>query len=305
MLPAMAMRVGEAGPLQPGGKIGDERVLAAVKMRAAADIEQQAVGRVDGDQRRVAQAPVGDFFEQAARRPRRLPHRGSAGCMARACASARPGAGRAAPPPRRRRRSVRHCRACHRRRAEQRPHATSLDAVGREPRSHRLSMRCEEEALIAVTPSSRIRGGRGGCARGARADAAGRGHAGCCAEAPRRRSSASRRWRARPPARRAAAAPARRCRRRRAKPPQRHRIDRAAAPFADHRANGAAAQRFLHRPQQIALARGGDRHAAARAQGRRRRGRARKARRFRRAPCPRRSRGRHLSPRAGRGLPRT
>ena len=45
-------------------EIGDQRLLAAIKMRAAADVEQQTVGRIAGDQRRVAQAPVGDGFEQ-------------------------------------------------------------------------------------------------------------------------------------------------------------------------------------------------------------------------------------------------
>ncbi len=56
--------VGEAGLFEPVGEIGDQRLFAAVKMRAAADVEQQAVGRIDRHQRRVAQAPVGDFLEQ-------------------------------------------------------------------------------------------------------------------------------------------------------------------------------------------------------------------------------------------------
>ena len=56
--------VGEAGAVEPPGEIGDQRLLAAIKMRAAADVEQQAVGRIAGDQRRVAQAPVGDALEQ-------------------------------------------------------------------------------------------------------------------------------------------------------------------------------------------------------------------------------------------------
>ena len=34
-------------------------------MRAAADIEQDAVGGINGDERRVALAPVGDEVEQA------------------------------------------------------------------------------------------------------------------------------------------------------------------------------------------------------------------------------------------------
>jgi len=42
-------------------------------------------------------------------------------------------------------------------------------------------------------------------------------------------------------------------------PPRRHLIDAAWTHFADHHANGAATQRFLHRPQRVALARGGNR----------------------------------------------
>ena len=61
--------VGEAGPLQPGGKIGDQRLLAAVKMRAAGNVEQQAVGRIDRHQRRVAQAPSAIFSKNAASAP--------------------------------------------------------------------------------------------------------------------------------------------------------------------------------------------------------------------------------------------
>ena len=34
-------------------------------MRAAGDVEQQPVRRIEADQRRVAVAPVGDRFEQA------------------------------------------------------------------------------------------------------------------------------------------------------------------------------------------------------------------------------------------------
>ena len=56
--------ISKAGRLQAAAEIGDQRVLAAVEMRAAADVEQQAVGRIAGHQRRVAQAPVGDRFEQ-------------------------------------------------------------------------------------------------------------------------------------------------------------------------------------------------------------------------------------------------
>ena len=116
--------------------------------------------------------------------------------------------------------------------------------------------------------------------------------------APRRRSSAWRRWR--PRARRARAAAS------------------ASAPLSaaasDSRrsatvsislwrsspitaSNRAAAQRFLHRPQQVAAVARRKPSAGARAQDRKRRGRARRARRFRRAPCPRRSRRCFLSAR--------
>ena len=57
-------RIGEASPFDALAEIGDQRRFAAIKMRAAGDVEQQAVGRIAGDQRRVAQAPVGDFFQQ-------------------------------------------------------------------------------------------------------------------------------------------------------------------------------------------------------------------------------------------------
>ena len=50
--------------LQPLAKIGDQRRFAAVEMRAAADIEHEAVGRIAGDKRRIAQAPAGDFFQE-------------------------------------------------------------------------------------------------------------------------------------------------------------------------------------------------------------------------------------------------
>jgi hypothetical protein len=40
-------------------------LLAAEEMRAAADVEQDAVGRIGGDERRVALTPVGNGLEQA------------------------------------------------------------------------------------------------------------------------------------------------------------------------------------------------------------------------------------------------
>ena len=59
-------RKSKAGAIESLGEIGDERALAAVKMRAAADVEQQTVGRITRHQRRIAQTPVGNVFEQLA-----------------------------------------------------------------------------------------------------------------------------------------------------------------------------------------------------------------------------------------------
>ena len=56
--------VGKAGAVEALAKVGGQLVLAAVKMRAAADVEQQAVGRVTSNERRIAQAPIGDFFQE-------------------------------------------------------------------------------------------------------------------------------------------------------------------------------------------------------------------------------------------------
>jgi hypothetical protein len=42
-----------------------QSLLAAEEMRAAADIQQDAVRGIDGDEGRVALAPIGDGFEQA------------------------------------------------------------------------------------------------------------------------------------------------------------------------------------------------------------------------------------------------
>ncbi len=57
-------RIGEAGIVQPAAEVGDQFALAAIKMRAAADVEQQTIGCIAGHQRRVTQAPVGNGFEQ-------------------------------------------------------------------------------------------------------------------------------------------------------------------------------------------------------------------------------------------------
>ena len=69
--PGAADRVGnrDAGAQallrEPRDQIAGERRFAAEQMRAAGDVEQQAIRRIEADQRRVAVAPVGDGFEQA------------------------------------------------------------------------------------------------------------------------------------------------------------------------------------------------------------------------------------------------
>ena len=68
--PGAADRVGHrhAGlqtlPGQPLDQITAERRLAAEQMRAAGDVEQDAVRHVETSQRRIAVAPVSDGFEQ-------------------------------------------------------------------------------------------------------------------------------------------------------------------------------------------------------------------------------------------------
>ncbi len=91
MVPAMAARAvkPERASCAPA-RSSRSFCFAAEQMRAAADVEQDAVGRIDGDERRVAQAPVGDGVEQAASAAASSGTAMSAGCMARACASARP-----------------------------------------------------------------------------------------------------------------------------------------------------------------------------------------------------------------------
>src|SRR5262249_56908581 len=46
-------------------QIAAKVLLAAEEMRAAADVEQNAVGRIDSDERRVALAAVGNGVEKA------------------------------------------------------------------------------------------------------------------------------------------------------------------------------------------------------------------------------------------------
>ena len=70
--PGAARRIGDRGArgkallAQPRQEIAGERRFAAEQMRAAGDVEKQAVRRIEADQRRVAVAPVGDGFEQTA-----------------------------------------------------------------------------------------------------------------------------------------------------------------------------------------------------------------------------------------------
>ena len=110
-------RQAEAGHARQ--QIVAQRGLAAEQMRAAADVEQDAVGRIDGDERRIAQAPVGDGVEQAGVGGRILRHgdeRGMHGARLR-----QRQAGAQAEPLRRRidrRQQVDDCRACRRRRGE-------------------------------------------------------------------------------------------------------------------------------------------------------------------------------------------
>ena len=55
----------QAQTRHPREEIVAKLFLAAKKMRAAADVEQDAVGRIDGDERGVALAGIGDGVEQA------------------------------------------------------------------------------------------------------------------------------------------------------------------------------------------------------------------------------------------------
>ena len=49
----------------PREQVGAQLLLAAEQMRAAADIEQNSIGRIGGDERRVALAPVGKGVDEA------------------------------------------------------------------------------------------------------------------------------------------------------------------------------------------------------------------------------------------------
>ena len=71
-------------------EIAAQIFFAAEQMRAAADIEQQAVRRIEPDQRRVAIAPVGDMSSAAASAASSASIAASCGYIARASASAMP-----------------------------------------------------------------------------------------------------------------------------------------------------------------------------------------------------------------------
>ena len=57
-------RIAKAGIFQPTTEISHEFAFATVKMCAATDVEQQAIGCIAGHQRRVTQTPVGNGLEQ-------------------------------------------------------------------------------------------------------------------------------------------------------------------------------------------------------------------------------------------------
>ena len=61
---ATATRARRPCCVEPRDQIAGERRLAAEQMRAAGDVEQQTIRRIEPDQRRIAVAPVGDGFEQ-------------------------------------------------------------------------------------------------------------------------------------------------------------------------------------------------------------------------------------------------
>jgi hypothetical protein len=52
--------------LEPKQEIAGQRIFAAEQMRAAGDIEQQTVRRIEPDQRGVTVTPIGDRFQQTA-----------------------------------------------------------------------------------------------------------------------------------------------------------------------------------------------------------------------------------------------
>src|SRR5262245_45314429 len=190
----------------------------------------------------------------------------SAGYMARACASARP--------PMRPRCSAAASTATRRSRLPRLPKTARGDATSRDCRamrsvdsrsSHRLRMRCELEALLHTVPlhdpgsemTTAVAYQMRDEAR--RADAV-KSFVALCRKR-RRTDDPARRSGGRRIIRRGTQDEAERVAGggREREPARRHLVDIARAQLADRHADGAAAQRFLHRPQHVAGARGGDR----------------------------------------------
>ena len=135
--------------------------LAAEEMRAAADVEQDAVGRIDGDERRVALAPVGDGVEQARVGGLVLRHGGERGMHGARLRQRQAGA--QAEPLRRRIDRDQHVGIAAladnddgeggARRPSRVPYAHCRAMRSVESRaSHRLRMRCEDETLLHTVP---------------------------------------------------------------------------------------------------------------------------------------------------------
>ncbi len=175
---------GKAEARHPCEQIVAQPLLAAEEMRAAADVEQDAVGRIDRDERRVALAPVGDGVEQARVGRLVLRHGGERGMHGAGlrqrhagdeAALLRGGIDRdqevevaALAEDSERRRSLTR---------------SPRDAVGRKPLQPQAeyALRTRSAAPHCSTPRSRLRDDHGGCAPDARRSAAGR-----CLRATRR-----------------------------------------------------------------------------------------------------------------------
>ena len=128
---AIAAFAREALSHDAGEKIGEERCLAAEEMGGTGDIEHQPIGRIEGDERRVALGPVGDALRAApASAAASSSTMSSAGIMARASASAWPSRrGRAARPSHRARRGGARSSSWRRRRAAPAGGARSATSV--------------------------------------------------------------------------------------------------------------------------------------------------------------------------------
>lgn len=149
-------RIGKASVFQTAAEIGDQFMLAAVKMCAATDVQQQAIGCIAGYQWCVTQAPVGNGLIRTASASMSSGAASISGCMARACANVRPG--------KRPSRSAASSTAVRTSTLLRLPATTSGADCSRDFsrnlamrsveswRSHRLSKRCEDELSIAVTP---------------------------------------------------------------------------------------------------------------------------------------------------------